>query len=109
MAEVQSEYQMLIKFKEAKDKLFTLKEQTTEAQKEFDEAESQLIEYLREQDKEATAHYNRIGYVGLNKPVIYASIAAENKDEALKFLRSRKRGDLIQKTVNSRSLSVFIK
>ena len=33
MAEVQSEYQMLIKFKEAKDKLFTLKEQTTEAKR----------------------------------------------------------------------------
>lgn len=109
MAEVQSEYQMLIKFKEAKDKLFNLKEQTTEAQKEFDQAESQLIEYLREEGKEATARYENFGYVGLNKPVIYASIAAEKKDEALKFLRSRKRGDLIQKTVNSRSLSTFIK
>lgn len=109
MAEVQSEYQLLINFKEAKDTLFNLKEMVTEAQKKFDQAESQLIEYLREGEKEATARYQGLGYVGLNKPVIYASIAAEKKDEALKFLRSRKRGDLIQKTVNSRSLSTFIK
>lgn len=109
MAEVQSEYQLLIKFKAAKDKLWTLKEQTTEAQKEFDQAESQLIENLREEGKEATARYENLGYVSLNQPVIYASIAAEKKDEAFKFLRSRKRGDLIHKTVNSRSLSTFIK
>lgn len=109
MAEGQTEYNLMVNFKTAREKLLNLKEQATEAQKEFDQAESQLVDYLRENGKEATARYQGIGYIGLNRPVIYASIAAEKKDEAFKFLRARKRSDLIQKTVNARSLSVFVK
>lgn len=109
IATIQSEYDLLIKFKEAKEKLYQLKEAITKAQTEFDAAESQLIERLQEEGKEATARYDNLGYVGLTKPAVYASFVQENKDNVFQFLRSRKRGDLIQKNVNARSLSAFVK
>lgn len=105
----QSEYDLVVEFKEAKGKLQLLKDATTEAQKEFDEAERQLIELLQEQGKNATARYEGIGYIGVNAPVVYASVIAEKKDSLFKFLRSRKRQDLIIKTINSRSLSSYVK
>ena len=109
MDKAQSEYDLLIKFNADKAKLQQLKDATTEAQKEFDETERQLIERLQDEGKNSTARYEGIGYIGVNSPVVYASYTAENKDSLFKFLRSRKRQDLIQRTVNSRSLSSYIK
>lgn len=103
------EYDLVIKFRDAREKLNQLKKAVTEAQKEFDETERQLIEQLQEEGKDATARYDGIGYVGVSKPSVYASYAAENRDSLFNFLRRRKRQDLIQKTVNARSLSIFVK
>jgi hypothetical protein len=109
MAKILSELELVVKFKEAREKLNQLKEAATEAQVEFDQVEGQLIERLQDEGKDATARFDGIGYVGLSKASVYASYAAENKDSVFKFLRSRKRQDLIQKTVNARSLSTYVK
>ena len=109
MTKALNEYDLVIQFRDARLKLNELKEAVTAAQKEFDETEHQLIERLTDEGKDATARYDGIGYVGVNKPSVYASYAPENKDTLFKFLRIHKRQDLIQKTVNSRSLSTYVK
>lgn len=109
MTKALSEYDLVLKFRDARLKLNQFKEAQTEAQKEFDEAERQLIERLQDEGKDASARYDNIGYVGLNTPVVYASYVPDNKIPLFKFLRSRKRQDLIQETVNSRSLGTFVR
>ncbi len=109
MSKAINEYDLVIKFKEAKERLETLKEAKIQAEKEFADAESQLIERLREEGKDATARYDGLGYIGISRPAVYASFLQENKDDLFKFLRSRKRQDLIQETVNARSLSSYVK
>ena len=109
MSKALKEIDLVIKFKEAKDKLETIKEAKTLAEEEFANAESQLIERLREEGKDATARYEGVGYIGISKPSVYASFLQENKVDLFKFLRSRKRQDLIQETVNTRSLSSYVK
>jgi hypothetical protein len=109
MAQAHKEQALVIQFRDARQKLNQLKEAATEAQKEFDEIERQLIERLNDEGKDATARYDGIGYIGIHKPAVYASYAPENKKALFAFLRSRKRQDLIQKVVNARSLSTYVK
>jgi len=109
MEKALTEYDLVVQFRDARERLNQLKEAAAEAQKEFDETEQKLIERLQDENKESTARYEKLGYVGVTKPSVYASFSPENRDVLFKFLRSRNRSDLIQKTVNSRSLSAFIK
>lgn len=97
------------KFKEAKDKLDSIKERLKQAQLEYSLAESSLVELLTAQGKEATARYEGLGFVGLTKPELYASCLKENEDALFAFLESKGRTDLVRQTVHSRSLSSYIK
>src|SRR3989344_7548495 len=108
MEKALTEYDLVVQFRDARERLNRLKEAATEAQKEFDETEQKLIERLQDENKESTARYEKIGYVGITKPSVYASFSPENKDALFKFLRSRDRQDLIQKTVKKRSLKKHI-
>jgi len=108
-AATQNEQILVIKFKEAKEKLDSLKEQTSQAQKEFDIVESNLVEMLQAENKAATARYDNLGYCVLSKPRVFANCTIENLPTLFKYLRARKRGDLIRKTVNPASLSSFVK
>ena len=103
------ERELVVTFRDAKSELKKLKEATTQAQLKCDKIESELLELLRAQDKDATARYEGLGFVGVNRPAVYASYKEGDRIELLKFLRSRKRQDLIKQTVNARSLSSFVK
>lgn len=104
-----TEYDLLIRYKSAKDVLESLKEQASAAQKIFDEAETKLLELMSAQGKDASAKYEGLGYVTLVKPMVYASCVKENEAYLFNYLEEQGRGDLIKKTVNSRSLSGFVK
>lgn len=103
------EYELAVKYRDAKEKLEDLKLQTSEAQKELDLAERQLIEMLQEQGKDATARYEGFGYISINKPRLYANCTKDNMDKLFSFLHSVEREDLIQTVVYPQSLSTFTK
>lgn len=108
MVEAQNEQTLVEQFASAKEKLDSLKEQCSLAQKEFDTIESALVELLQTEEKTATAKYEHIGYCLLSKPRIYANCKEENKPLLFEYLRKHKRGDLIKPTVNPVSLSTYI-
>ena len=59
--EAMNEQALVEKFAQAKEKLDSLKEQCSLAQKEFDTVEANLVELLQTEEKEATAiRKNRI-------------------------------------------------
>lgn len=109
MAQVQSEQALVEEFARAKEKLDSLKEQCSAAQKEFDSVEATIVERLQTEEKEATAKYENLGWCSLSKPRIYANCVVENLPILFKYLRQHKRGDMIKKTVNPASLSSFVK
>lgn len=109
MAQAQNEQALVVEFRDAKEKLDSLKEQLSVAQKQFDDIEARLVEMLQTDEKESTAKYERIGWCSLSKPRIYANCTIENLPLLFKYLRSRKRGDLIKKQVNPSSLSSYCK
>ena len=104
-----TEYDLLVRFKEAKEKLEQLKLQTSEAQKEFDEAENKLLELMSAQGKDATAKYEGLGYVSVTKPMVYASCVKDNEGQLFEYLKKDGRSDLIKEAVNARSLSGYVK
>lgn len=104
-----TEYELIVEFRAAKETVNKLKDELSIAVGEFDKAESQLVERLQNEGKDATARYDGLGFVSLYKPQLYASCAAENKESLFKFLRARKRQDLIQKTVHPSSLSTYVR
>ena len=103
------EYDLVVKFRDARARLQSLKDEAKAAQKEFDEIERKLIEKLNDEGKDATARFEGLGYVGVHKPSIFASYAPDNKDALFSYLRKKKRQDLIQEVVNARSLSTYVK
>lgn len=110
MSEVKlSERDLVIRFRNAKDKRDKLKTALTKAQQEFDEAGNDLIETLQAQDKKSTAKFEGIGSCGLVKPRLYARFDKENESDVFEYLREEGREDLIKETVNSQSLSSFVK
>lgn len=104
-----TEFDLVVRFREAKLK----KEEAEEAYKfavaEYDKAESELIEMLNARNATKTAEYNGLGHVTLLKPRLYASVLEVNNDKLIKYLRENNRADLIKEVVNSQSLSAFVK
>lgn len=72
------------------------------------ELETQLIEALNAEGKDATARYEGIGYFSLSKPQLFASYKKENEEEVFQFVRDAGREDLIKPTIHSRSLSSYV-
>ena len=106
--ESMNEQALVEQFASVKEKLDSLKEQCSLAQKEFDTIETALVELLQTEEKEATAKYERLGWCVLSKPRVFANCKEENKPLLFKYLRDHKRGDLIKPTVNPVSLSTYV-
>lgn len=104
-----SERDLVIDFRNAKDRRDKIKDLLATVQQEVDKAENALIETLHAQDKTATAKFEGIGYCGLVKPRLYASFDKENEAKVFDYLRDLDREDLIKETVNFQSLSSFVK
>jgi hypothetical protein len=106
--EVVTEVDLVRKLKEAKDRLDKSEAECKDAQKAFDEIETQLIEVMVAKDETSTSRYEGLGHVTMHTPRLYSSVLVNNQDELFKYLRSIGRGDLIKEQVHSGTLSTFI-
>jgi hypothetical protein len=86
-----------------------MKEALRVAQEEYEQMESQLIEFLETNSAISTAKYEGIGYAQIQKPRLYASCRQERIEDLFEFLKQQNREDLIKTTVMPQSLSSFTK
>ena len=100
---------MVERLRSAKEKRDSLRLSLTEAQKELDLAEAELLEHLENHDKERTAKYEDLGYVSRVKPKVYASYQKEQEQEVFRYLCSIGRDDIIKPTVHGSSLSALVR
>jgi hypothetical protein len=104
-----TEFDLVVRFRDAKAKKDELEKILELAQQEFDKAEADLIELLNAKNATKTAEYEGVGHVTLLKPRLYASVLKENQDKLFSFLRETRRDDLIREVVNPQSLSGYVK
>jgi hypothetical protein len=104
-----TERDLVIAFRDAKFKKDKAREALEAAQSEFDKYERELIEMLEANNATSTAKYEGIGHVSLVKPQLYASCKKEYEEKLFAFLNTQGREDFIKQSVNSRSLSGFVK
>jgi hypothetical protein len=104
-----TEKDLLVKFSDAKKAKARIESELEKAIFECDRAEAQLMELLTSKNATATANYEGLGKASLVKPRLYASCLKENEALLFKFLEDSGRVDLVKQTVNSQSLSGFIK
>lgn len=104
-----TERDLVIKFRDVKLKKEKAEDAFEDAKSEYDKCEKELIEMLEANNATSTAKYEGIGHVSLVKPQLYASCKKENEEKLFAFLNTQGREDLIKQTVNSRSLSGFVK
>ncbi|MCA9052147.1 MAG: hypothetical protein KDA89_25600 [Planctomycetaceae bacterium] len=105
----EAERDLLCRFKCAKERRDEIKAELSKAQEEYEQAESQLIEFLESVSAISTAKYSGIGYAQIQKPRLYASCRQENMERLFDFLKDVRREDLIKTTVMPQSLSSFTK
>ncbi len=103
-----TERDLVLGFKRAKERRDDLKDCLQNAQEEYEQTESRLIEFLEAHSAVSTARYEGLGYAQMQKPRLYANCRQENMDRLLSFLREQRREDLIKTTVMPQSLSSFI-
>ncbi len=104
-----TERDLVIAMRDAKAKKDEAETALKSANEAYAEAESALIEMMEANDATSTARYEGIGFVTLGKPQLYASCSKEQEDMLFNFLSQEGRTDLIKTSVNSKSLSGFIK
>lgn len=102
-----TERNLVLRFKRAKERRDDLKDCLQNAQEEYEQSESRLIEFLEAHSAVSTAKYEGLGYAQMQKPRLYASCRQENMERLLAFLNEQKREDLIKTTVMPQSLSSF--
>lgn len=102
------EKELVARFKEAKERRDHQKKGLEQSQKDYEEAESRLIEYLESNSAVATATYEGLGYAQLQKPRLYASCRQEDMDKLFDYLKTQDRADLIKTVVMPQTLSSFI-
>jgi hypothetical protein len=105
----EAERDLLCRFKCAKERRDQMKEALKQAQEEFEQEESRLIEFLEGNSAISTAKYEGIGYAQIQKPRLYASCRQEDLNRLFDFLKEQEREDLIKTTVMPQSLSSFTK
>jgi hypothetical protein len=106
---VRTEKDLVISIFELRRKKSALQDQLTTINKEHDILEAELVDMLLEEGKERTSSYEKIGAFTVMKPRAYATIPEEKREEAFKYLRSKKRGDLIIQTVMPGSISTYVR
>lgn len=103
-----TERELVIAAKIAKEELEAAKEAAKTAQKAYDDAEAAIIEHLTTVNAEATASYDGVGRVQMQKPRIFANVTEANKDDLKAHLRKEGREDMIKETVATPSLSAYV-
>jgi len=103
-----NEYDLVSKYRKAKETAEDLKDKSKEANSEFVKAQAELIEDLESRQATATAQYEGLGKVTITKPRLYASVSEENKEQLFQYLSQIDRHDLIKRVVQPQSLSAFV-
>jgi len=103
------ERELVQKFSELRSEVLSLKEELKSAQTELESTEAKLLELLDSDGKDATAVYEGIGQVKQQKPQLYASVLAENREKLAQYLESVKRSDMVTPYVFPKTLSSFVK
>ena len=103
------ERELVMQFKQAKERRDRLKGDLKNVQEEYDRAEYALIEFLESKSAISTSKYTGIGYAQIQKPRIYANCGQEDMEKLFSFLKEKQREDLIKTTVMPQSLSNFTK
>lgn len=109
MSEKETEKELLVQFKTAREQRDKIKYLLKQAQEDLDKAEAGLLEFLEENSAVATAKYEGLGYAQIQKPRLYASCRQEYMDSLFDFLKTEQREDLIKTIVMPQSLSSFTK
>lgn len=104
-----TEQDLIVRFRDARDKRDAAKTALDGANSEYDHAEAALIELLQSRNATATARYPGVGYVSLVKPRLYASCKKENESRLFEYLEREERTDLVKQSVNAAALSGFVK
>jgi len=108
MAE-QIERELVVRLREERSRYEKLNTELKSCRAEIDGIEAKLIEMLTAQGKTATAKYEGLGFVGLEKPELYANCRKENEDTLFSYLAEIGRSDLVRSSVHPRTLSSFVK
>lgn len=109
MSEKETEKELLVQFKTAREQRDKIKYLLKQAQEDLDKAEAGLLEFLEANSAVATAKYEGLGYAQIQKPRLYASCRQEYMDSLFDFLKTEQREDLIKTIVMPQSLSSFTK
>jgi len=107
--EIKTERDLVIELRDARAEEEKLENSLSDAKARTLNAEIAIIELMESQDKTATARYDGIGNVILKKPRLYASFDKANEPLLFQFLKDEQREDLIKPTVNSASLSSYVR
>ena len=103
-----NERELLLVFKDKKQQLEAMKEAQKSVQKEYDAAETAMVEHLTSIGADSTASYDGVGYAKLAKPRLFASCLKENEESLKEYLKEKGRADLIKESVSAPSLSAFV-
>lgn len=104
-----NERDSLLRLKELRARRSELEDELKQVKNEYVTIESELIETLMSEGKEATARYEDAGYCVLMQPKVRASVNKEFEDEFKKYLESIGRADIIKETIHPQTLSAFVK
>lgn len=97
------------RFKMLKEKLDTLKAETTEVQKEYDRLRfNELPDLMVDSGLETPLRVADVGTISLTDD-IRAAVVPENKDDALTWLDDHGYGDLVKPNIAPASLKSLIK
>lgn len=99
-------FELADKLKEAKDRKKKLEDDTKANNALIEELDRQLSDAMVEQELEK---FSRNGSTFYLKTSLYASAAADRKEELFQALRQNGYGSLVVETVNARTLSSFVK
>ena len=108
MEQTKSERDLAIEYRASFEEVKMLDEKLKEAKRARDRAEHALLEWLETEGK-SSVDYDGIGRFSVMKPRLYASCTIENQEQLRDYLVAEGRDDLIKTTVNSNSLSTFVK
>jgi hypothetical protein len=103
-----TEMQLLSAYREASELCTKLNSDLETAKSDKARAGDELIKFLEDHGKDATAVYEGIGRAEISGSEVYASITEANRDKAFEEIKTLGRGDVIKETIHPKTLSTFV-
>lgn len=99
-------FELADKLKELRDKKKQLENEVKEINTEIEETEQELVQQMLEEEMQ---NFSRNGTLFYLNTKTFASPVPDEKEKLYQALKDNGYGDLVYETVNSNSLSAFIK